>query len=164
MDRTASRQAALRRRAAVAALALAAALALTALPSAPAEAATSLSARRTQVDSLADSARKKSGCEPLKISQRLNASAQHHAEDMSAKRYLSHTSADGRTWSERIRDAGYPAPGAENVARGRTSAAEAMKLWLASPAHKRNIVNCALTRVGVGYVASGHYWVLDLGY
>lgn len=130
----------------------------------PADAATSLSTRRTQLDSLTDQVRKKAGCKPLHISDRLNTSAQGHAEDMAAKRYLSHTSADGTTWIQRIKAAGYPDPGAENVARGRTSAGEALKLWMASPGHGRNITNCALTRVGIGYANPGNYWVQDFGY
>lgn len=145
-------------------LTLAATATAAVLTSSRADAATSLSTQRAQLDSLTDEVRKKAGCKPLHISDRLNASAQGHAKDMAAKRYLSHTSADGTTWIQRIKAAGYPDPGAENVARGRTSAAEALKLWMESPGHERNITNCALTRVGIGYADPGNYWVQDFGY
>lgn len=129
-----------------------------------ADAATSLTTRRTQIDKLTDEARKKAGCKPLRISERLNTSAQRHAKDMSKHKFLGHTSSNGTTWIKRIKAAGYPYPGAENIAYGRTSASAVMKAWLASPAHKKNITNCAFTRVGIGYVASGNYWVQDFGY
>lgn len=132
--------------------------------SAPADAATSLSTRRAQLDKLTDEARAKAGCKPLRISERLNTSAQRHAKDMSAHNFLSHTSSDGTTWIRRIKAAGYPDPGAENIAKGRATAAEALKYWMSSTGHKRNITNCALKRVGIGYAASGHYWVQDFGY
>lgn len=145
-------------------LCVVAATALQVQVSTSADAATSLSARRTQLDALTDEAREKAGCKPLRISERLNTSAQRHANDMSRNGFLGHTSSDGTPWMKRIKAAGYPYPGAENVARGRTSAAEVMRSWLSSPAHKKNITNCALTRVGIGYASPGHYWVQDFGY
>ncbi len=154
----------LRRRAFVLALAVAATITLQVQDAPQVEAATSLATRRTQMDSLTDQARKKAGCKPLRISERLNTSAQRHAKDMSANGFMSHTSSNGTDWMTRIKAAGYPTPGAENIARGRTTAAEAVKFWLASPSHKRNITNCALTRIGIGYAAKGNYWVQDFGY
>ncbi|MGQ0466186.1 MAG: CAP domain-containing protein [Sporichthyaceae bacterium] len=130
----------------------------------PADAAMSLSSARTNVDSLTDAARKKAGCKPLTISSRLNTSAQRHAKDMAANRFLSHTSSNGTTWMNRIKAAGYPSPGAENVARGYDSATVVVREWLKSPSHKRNIVNCAFTKVGIGYANPGNYWVQDFGY
>lgn len=130
----------------------------------PAEAAVSLSSARTKVDSLTDAARKKAGCKPLTVSKRLNTSAQRHATDMAANDFLSHSSSDGTTWIARLKAAGYPSPGAENVARGYDSAAVVVKEWLASPDHERNIVNCAFAKVGIGYANPGSYWVQDFGY
>lgn len=156
MNRTVS----LRRGAAGIALAVAATLSLPV----HADAAPSLSSMRTKVDSLTDTARKKAGCKPLTVSTRLNGSAQRHAKDMAANTFLSHTSSDGTTWIDRIKAAGYPAPGAENVARGYDSAAVVVQKWHESPAHKRNVVNCAFTKVGIGYANPGDYWVQDFGY
>lgn len=146
------------------ALVVIAATGLQAQSSDPAEAATSLSTRRAQLDKLTDEARAKAGCKPLRISERLNTSAQRHAKDMSEHNFLSHTSSDGTTWIRRIKAAGYPDPGAENIARGRATAADALRYWMASSGHKRNITNCAFKRVGIGFASGGKYWVQDFGY
>ncbi|MGQ0845600.1 MAG: CAP domain-containing protein [Sporichthyaceae bacterium] len=149
-----------RSRAAVLALALGATVCL----QAQADAAPTLTSTRTSVDSYTDAARKRAGCKPLTVDSALNLSAQRHAKDMAANRFLGHTSSNGTTWMTRIKRAGYPYPGGENVARGYTSASKVVSSWLASPSHKRNIVNCKFKRVGIGYVAAGNYWVQDFGY
>lgn len=154
----------LRRLAAGVALAVTATLALQVPTADRADAAVSLSSQRTRVDSLTDAARKRAGCKPLTVSTRLNTSAQRHAKDMATNGFLGHASSDGTSWIGRIKAAGYPAPGAENVARGYDSAAVVVKKWLESPAHRRNIVNCRFTKVGIGYANPGNYWVQDFGY
>lgn len=163
-DGQVNRPAALRRSAVGVALAFAATLTLGVYPTERADAAASLSSQRTKVDSLTDAARKRAGCKPLAVSTRLNTSAQRHAKDMAANGFLGHASSDGTPWIDRIKAAGYPAPGGENVARAYDSASVVVQKWLESPAHRRNIVNCAFTKVGIGYANPGNYWVQDFGY
>ena len=111
-----------------------------------------------------NAARATQGCKPLKVAKRLNRAAQGHANDMARTQLFSHTSADGRTWVTRIRNAGWKRPGGENVARGYDSVASVMTGWMNSPEHRRNILNCKFNYIGVGHSAVGDYWVQDFGY
>ena len=104
------------------------------------------------------------GCKSLKIAKKLNKSAQGHAEDMAAKGYFSHTSADGRSWVSRQRATGWKKPGGENIARGFDNAGDVMEAWMNSPGHRRNILNCSFRYIGVGYTANGEYSVQNFGY
>lgn len=133
-----------------------------AAPAAPAT-ASALELRWGVVNSLND-IRAQQGCKPLKVAKKLNASAQRHADDMSANSYFSHTSADGRSWVSRQRAAGWKKPGGENIASGYASAASVMSAWMESPGHRRNIVNCKFRHIGVGFTAEGEYWVQNFGY
>ncbi len=117
-----------------------------------------------QVVSLVNSFRADAGCDPVKVDDRLTAAAQGHAEDMSENDYFSHVSQDGRTFDQRIRDAGYPSPGAENIARGAQTAEQVMQMWMDSDGHRRNILNCDLNAIGVGLDRDGFYWVQNFGY
>jgi uncharacterized protein YkwD len=117
-----------------------------------------------QVVSLVNSFRADAGCGPVTADDRLAAAAQGHAEDMSERDYFSHTSLDGRTFDERIRNAGYPSPGAENIARGATTAEQVMQMWMDSDGHRRNILNCDLSAIGVGLDRDGFYWVQNFGF
>lgn len=123
---------------------------------------------RTTASLRADAAHATNGaraghCKALKLSARLSKAAQGHADDMAAQGYFSHSSADGRSWDDRVRAAGYPKPGGENIAAGYTDGFDVVAGWLDSPGHKRNIMDCAFTRVGYGYNATGGYWVQDFG-
>lgn len=117
-----------------------------------------------QVVSLVNAERADEGCGPLKIDDRITAAAQAHAEDMSANDYFSHDSQDGRTFDRRIRNAGYPSPGAENIAVGARTAEQVMQMWMDSDGHRANILNCDLNTIGVGLDRDGFYWVQDFGF
>ncbi len=103
------------------------------------------------------------GCDPLGFDPRLAAAAQAHSEDMAENGYLSHTGLDGSTPEERIRDAGYPDPGGENIARGQETAAEVVADWMASPGHRRNILDCGYVDIGVGFDPRGNFWAQEFG-
>lgn len=133
-----------------------------AAPAAPAQASTVQ--LRADVVSSVNKIRAQQGCKPLQVANALTTSAQRHANDMSAKRYLSHTSADGRSWVSRQRAAGWNNPGGENIARGFDTAGPVMNAWMNSPLHRKNIVNCKFRHIGVGFTAPGGYWVQNFGY
>jgi uncharacterized protein YkwD len=133
------------------------------LAPAPASALT-VSDARGAVVKLTNKARVAKGCDPLKVSTRLTTAAQKHAADMDAKDYFSHTSINGRTWVQRIKATGWKKPAGENIAYGYESGAAVHKGWMNSPGHKRNILDCSFNYIGVGYSASGDYWVQDFGY
>ena len=117
-----------------------------------------------QVISLVNNERAKAGCAPLAEEEHLTKAAQNYSDQMSAGNFFSHTSPDGTTFDQRIKAAGYPKPGAENIAKGQTSAAQVMNDWMHSDGHRANILNCSLTKIGVGVTTAGWYWVQDFGY
>jgi uncharacterized protein YkwD len=130
----------------------------------PTHAAASSSVFQKAIDTLTDTARAAHGCKPLKLSSKLNTAAQKHADDMSKHHYFSHTSRNGTSWSKRIKNAGFKSPGGENIAYGFPTAVSVVQAWLASPGHRRNILDCNFKYIGVGYASHGQYWVQDFGY
>ncbi len=103
------------------------------------------------------------GCSDLRVDLRLAAAAQGHAEDMSENGYFSHTSRDGREFDDRIRAQGHPSPGGENIAAGQETPEEVVAAWMDSPGHRRNILDCSFTSIGVGYDPDGDHWVQNFG-
>jgi uncharacterized protein YkwD len=102
----------------------------------------------------------------LTFNRKLTAAAQAHAEDMAARRKMTHTGADGSSSSERVKARGYRYfRTGENVAVGNMSLDRLMKGWMDSPHHKRNIlggfsdigVGCAVDEVGK------RYWCVTFG-
>ncbi|REH41258.1 uncharacterized protein YkwD [Kutzneria buriramensis] len=112
---------------------------------------------------LVNQARASNGCQPLTEDKRLDAAAQGHSDDMAAHSYFSHTSQDGRSFVDREQAAGYPNPGGENIAEGYTSADAVMDGWMHSDGHRRNILDCSFTTIGIGVTTKGWYWVQDFG-
>ncbi|MGI8814747.1 MAG: CAP domain-containing protein [Pseudonocardia sp.] len=113
---------------------------------------------------LTNAERAKAGCGPLKVDSRLNTSAQRHSVDMATRDYFEHEDPDGHDFADREAAAGFTGDsGGENIAMGQTSAAEVMNDWMHSPGHRRNILDCSFTSIGVGYVAAGHYWTQNFG-
>ena len=46
----------------------------------------------------------------------------------------------------------------ENIAYGYATPEAVVTAWMNSDGHRANILNGSYTRLGVGYVADGHYW------
>jgi uncharacterized protein YkwD len=116
------------------------------------------------VVTLVNQVRATAGCAPLVVDEHLTAAAAGHSSDMSDRTYFSHTTPEGVEFDARIKSAGYPLPGAENIARGQRSASQVMDAWMTSPGHKANILNCDLKTIGVGLDTDGWYWTQDFGY
>jgi uncharacterized protein YkwD len=95
----------------------------------------------------------------LRVSAPLNASAQQHSEEMGADGYFDHSSADGTPFWKRIQSF-YPVTGSgywtvgENLlfATPSISAADALKMWIASPEHLANLKNKSWRDLGVSSV------------
>jgi uncharacterized protein YkwD len=122
------------------------------------------SSTTAQVVALVNDERAKAGCGSLTEESHVTKAAQDFSDQMSAENFFSHTSPDGTTFDQRIKNAGYPKPGAENIAKGQTSAAQVMDSWMKSEGHRANILNCSLKKIGVGVTTAGWYWVQDFGY
>ena len=90
--------------------------------------------------------------------------AQAHSDDMAAQDYFSHTSLDGRTFTDRVLAAGYPSPGGENIAQGQQGARAVHDAWMNSEGHRANILNCAFTAIGVGLHEGTWTWTQNFGY
>jgi uncharacterized protein YkwD len=106
----------------------------------------------------------RAGCGPLRVDGRLSAAARAHSSDMVNRRYFEHNSPDGGTPEERASAAGYSDYGGENIAYGQGSAAEVVSDWMGSPDHRRNILDCDFTTIGVGLDPRGMYWTQEFGY
>ncbi|MBC9715995.1 sigma-70 family RNA polymerase sigma factor [Streptomyces sp. TRM66268-LWL] len=117
-----------------------------------------------QVLALVNAERAKAGCSPVTMDSRLSKAAQLHSEDMSANNYFSHTSQDGRTFVDRAKAQGVDNPGAENIARGQSSARSVMDAWMNSEGHRANILNCGLKTMGLGVVTSDWTWTQMFGW
>src|SRR2546425_7558376 len=111
------------------------------------------------------------GLAKLAVSDTLTAAAKWMSVDMGTRNYFAHTSLDGRSPTQRMADAGYPAFGTwtgEDLAAGFTTTADVLNGWINSPAHYAVLVNPQYHAIGVGrgYTTGstyGWYWTADFG-
>jgi uncharacterized protein YkwD len=117
------------------------------------------------------------GCPALRVNAILMGTAQGHSQEMALRDYVGHTSADGTSPWDRIKAAGYDYRlVAENIAWGATAPEQVVDAWFfESPpndAHRKNILNCGLREIGIGYyslandpgkVTAHTYWTQDFG-
>ena len=97
----------------------------------------------------------------LRFSTALNAAASAHSTQMARLGYFSHSSANGTPFSRRIASY-YPARGYRSWMAGENlvwaspdlSAARAVKLWLASPPHRANLLDPSWREIGLSGVHS----------
>jgi uncharacterized protein YkwD len=109
----------------------------------------------------------------LRLSAPLTAAAREHSQQMAQDGYFAHESADGSAFAKRLESfyAGSPWhywSAGENLLWSSPSidAHEALLKWLASPEHKRNLMNPAWREIGIAAVhvshAPGVYHGLDV--
>jgi hypothetical protein len=111
------------------------------------------------------------GLSTLVVSDSLTLAAKWMATDMAVHNYFAHTSLDGRSPTQRMADAGYPAFSTwagEDLAAGYAGAAQVLQGWINSPAHLAVLTNPAYRAIGIGrsYSAGsqyGWYWDADFG-
>ena len=90
----------------------------------------------------------------LRANARLMRAAQLHAEQMARVGQQAHVlpNASYPRAEDRLEAAGYRWESyGENLALGQASPAEAVRSWMHSPVHRRNIVHPDFTELGVGY-------------
>lgn len=119
-----------------------------------------------EVLALVNAERAKKGCVPLGMNPHLQQAADWHSWDMATHNYFSHTARLGGSVLARARAAGYGANVAENIAAGQRTPRAVVKAWMASPGHRRNILNCnyRATGISVFYGGSyGTYWTQEFG-
>lgn len=102
------------------------------------------------------------GRRPLSYNSELARAAQAHANDMRQQDYFSHSSLDGRSFSDRVGETSYTgAPRGENIAQGQRTPEEVMSSWMNSSGHRQNILSDGSSELGVGHVDG--YWVQVFG-
>jgi uncharacterized protein YkwD len=126
---------------------------------APAPVAPAADSAEAQVLALVNDQRAAAGCGAVTADDKLAAVARAHSEDMRDRGFFSHVNPDGLDPFQRAERAGITAR-AENIARGQQDAAAVMDAWMNSAGHRANILNCDLTRLGVGIAegSGGPWW------
>ncbi|MFC4114186.1 CAP domain-containing protein [Nonomuraea zeae] len=151
--------------------AAAAALATIAAPVSTAQAVTASvssaakvgTAQENMVVRLVNARRAKKGCRALKHHSQLHRAAHGHSADMAEHNYFSHTSRDGRSFMDRVREASFTGgtQWAENIGKGQRTPAAVVQSWMNTSGTKAPIVNCKFTYIGVGAVEDSDgaiYW------
>jgi uncharacterized protein YkwD len=114
---------------------------------------------------LVNQARAAAGCGAVTADPALAAVARAHSADMRDRGYFSHTSPEGLSPFDRAEQSGIDYSRAENIAFGQADAAAVMEAWLESPGHRANILDCELTKLGVGVAegTGGPWWTQLFG-
>ncbi len=123
------------------------------------ETASSVRAYEQEVVRLVNAERAKYGLSALTEDWELSRVARYKSQDMHDNRYFAHSSPTYGTPFQMIRAFGlsYRAAG-ENIAMGYPTPAAVVAGWMNSEGHRANILSGSYTKIGVGYVADGHYW------
>ncbi|MBQ7681945.1 MAG: serine protease [Oscillibacter sp.] len=112
-----------------------------------------------EVVRLVNAERARYGLSALAADAELSRVARYKSRDMREKGYFSHESPTYGTPFQMMKSFGitYRTAG-ENIAYGYATPAKVVEAWMNSEGHRANILNASYTRLGVGYVADGHYW------
>ena len=130
-----------------------------AAPAPTASAAPEESGLEGEVLALVNVQRAAAGCGALTADPALAAVARAHSADMRDRHFFDHVNPDNLDPFERAARAGLEAH-AENIAYGQPDPAAVMDAWMNSAGHRANILDCDLTRLGVGVAegAGGPWW------
>jgi hypothetical protein len=102
--------------------------------------------------------RRNAGCGGLAWDAAVATVASRHSEDMVNRQFFGHTNPDGGDPFDRLHAAHIQfAAAAENLALGPRTAQDALEQWMASPAHRANMLDCTFTHHGVA--RTGTRWV-----
>ncbi|MCM6774299.1 CAP domain-containing protein [Nocardia sp. CDC159] len=133
------------------------------------------SAWEKQVLDLVNAERRKKGCQPMRMDDRLTRAARLHNQEMRDRRYFNHISPDrSHPYPEhRAKAQGYQGEVSENIGMGQTSPKEIMDGWMFSSGHRENMLNCSWKSAGVGALKgnsrrgslldTGPWWTMMFG-
>ncbi len=115
---------------------------------------------------LTNQQRQAAGLPALATTSALTNAAAQHSQDQAGRSSMGHTGSDGSNAGQRISaNGGSFSTWAENVAAGYGSASGVVDGWMNSPGHRANILNPAMTQVGVAVATSADgtpYWTMVL--
>jgi len=97
---------------------------------------------------------------------KLEKAALRQAAYMAQTGRMEHTTGFGRDFAARMKRDGVAAPAAENLAHGRMELERLFAMWMASPGHRRNMLDPRFSHYGLAHAAAGdgqRYWALVLG-
>jgi uncharacterized protein YkwD len=106
-----------------------------------------------------NSIRREHGLAPLRLSARLSAAARQHSQEMAARGYFSHDSANGSSFDRRIARY-YPLGGNRYWSVGENllwsspdvDPGGALQMWWNSPEHRKNMLTARWREIGVSAV------------
>ncbi len=106
-----------------------------------------------QLLTLLNQKRQENGLSVLSFSPELATAARNKANDMLLKNYWAHSSPDGKTPWDFLKDAGYNYVYAgENLARGFNTSEDVTNAWMESPTHRANVLSSNYSDVGFAVV------------
>ncbi|MBB3149028.1 uncharacterized protein YkwD [Phyllobacterium trifolii] len=111
--------------------------------------------------------RSANGLAGLSADPTLERAALQQAAYMASAGRMAHTTSWGRGFASRVRDNEIHGLAAENIAMGRMDMDQLFARWMASPPHRRNMLDPQFTRFGLAYAESTNgsverYWALVL--
>jgi uncharacterized protein YkwD len=137
------------------------------VPAHAAQASDSEAALMSLIVTQTNQRRHAAGCGQLAVDHELVVASERQSDYMAVTGNFSHIGRGGSTFVARARAAGYAEPSGENIAWGYETATDVMDAWMASPGHRRNILNCAAQSIGTGvrYATDGTpYYTQVLGW
>lgn len=106
--------------------------------------------------------RKQHKLPPMRMNHQLVLAADRHAKWMVKTKKYTHIGANNSTPAQRAVAAGFPSPiVGENIVAIRPTVVSAMRSWMKSPGHRKNILNPSWTHFG--FSKRGDYWVAMFG-
>ena len=119
-----------------------------------------------QCTDLVNAARASAGVAPVAVSGFMNSAAEKHSTEQAKRQKMTHTGSNGSNAGQRVSREGYSwSIWAENVAAGQPDCASVVGAWMNSEGHRINILNPAMTEVGIGAVTGTNgviYWTMDM--
>lgn len=115
---------------------------------------------------LVNQQRAANGLQPLAYDARLDLASERHNQVQAAANTMAHSGIGDGDPGSRIRATGFTGAWGENVATGQTTPEQVVAEWMASPGHRRNILDPSYRLLGVSYgtAADGRtYWAQSFG-
>ncbi len=115
---------------------------------------------------LVNAQRAQYGLGALAYDSRLDLASERHNLVMGATRTMAHSGIGDGDPGSRIRATGFTGSWGENVATGQRSPEQVVAEWMASPGHRKNILDPSFRRLGVAYgtgVDGRTYWAQSFG-